>query len=104
MGIDNLHMVQLGCMDMRYGPDEPWQPSGYIVVWDRHYGELLGLYVGQNNGVIDCGPAPSDGPLGALMQLELPGNRNEPIFGRLHARNCLGPYYLDVDPSADLEC
>ena len=103
MGIDNLHLMQLGCMDMRYGPDEPWQPSGYIVVWDRHYGELLGLYVGQSNGVIDCGPAPSDGPLGALVHLELPGYCNERVFDHLHARNWWGPYYLDVDPSADLE-
>ncbi|CAG8910248.1 unnamed protein product [Penicillium egyptiacum] len=108
MGIGNLHLMQLGCMDMRYGPDEPWQPSGYIVVWDRHYGELLGLYVGQNDGVIDCGPAPSDGPLGALMHLTLSANPNERTFSpsgtRMHARNRWGPYYLDVDPSADLEC
>jgi hypothetical protein len=47
-------------MDMRHGPDEPWQPSGYIVVWDRHYGELLGLYVGQSNGVIDLHPDSKD--------------------------------------------
>ncbi|KAJ5518511.1 hypothetical protein N7453_000933 [Penicillium expansum] len=102
MGIHNLHLMQLGCMDMRYGPDEPWQPSGYIVVWDRHHGELLGLYVGQNTGIIDCGPAPSDGPLGALMHLTLSAN---PTSGpRTLPRNCWGPYYLDVDPSADLEC
>ncbi|KAK4870329.1 hypothetical protein LT330_005383 [Penicillium expansum] len=101
MGIHNLHLMQLGCMDMRYGPDEPWQPSGYIVVWDRHHGELLGLYVGQNTGIIDCGPAPSDGPLGALMHLTLSAS---PTSGpRTLPRNCWGPYYLDVDPSADLE-
>ncbi|KAJ5959137.1 uncharacterized protein N7479_006287 [Penicillium vulpinum] len=107
MGIDNLHLMQLGCMDMRYGPDHPWQPSGYIVVWDRHCGELLGLYVGQGTGVIDCGPAPSDGPLGALMHLTLSTNPDErtyyPSGTRTHSRNCWGPYYLDVDPSADLE-
>ncbi|KGO71069.1 hypothetical protein PITC_080060 [Penicillium italicum] len=107
MGIDNLHLMQLGYMDMRYGPDKPWQPSGYIVVWDRHYGELLGLHIGQNTGVIDCGPAPSDGPFGALMHLTLSANPNERTFYpsgiRTHSRNCCGPYYLDVDPSADLE-
>lgn len=107
MGINNLHLMQLGCMDMRYSPDQPWQPSGYIVVWDRHFGELLGLYVGQNNGVIDCGPTPSDGPLGALMHLTLSANPDQPTFYptgiRTHSRNCWGPYYLDVDPSADLE-
>lgn len=106
MGIDNLHLMQLGCMDMRYGPDQPWQPSGYIVVWDRHHRELLGLYVGQNTGVISCG-APSDGPLGALMHLSLSTNPDERTFyprgTRTHSRNCWGPYYLDVDPSADLE-
>ncbi|KAJ5164629.1 uncharacterized protein N7500_006459 [Penicillium coprophilum] len=106
MGINNLHLMQLGCMDMRYGPDQPWQPSGYIVVWDRHFGQLLGLYVGQNTGVIDCGPAPSDGPLGALMHLTIPANDERTIYPsgiRPHSRNCWGPYYLDVDPSADLE-
>ncbi|CAI7607696.1 unnamed protein product [Penicillium palitans] len=106
MGVDDLHLMQVGCMDMRYGPDEPWQPSGYIVVWDRHYGELLGLYVGQNTGVIGSGPAPSDGPLGALMHLTLsasPERTFYPSGTRTHSRNCWGPYYLDVDPSADLE-
>ncbi|KAJ5383392.1 hypothetical protein N7517_001303 [Penicillium concentricum] len=106
MGIDNLHLMQLGCMDMRYGPDQPWQPSGYIVVWDRHFGQLLGLYVGQNTGVIDCGSAPSDGPLGALMHLTISTNDERTIYPsgiRPHSRNCWGPYYLDVDPSADLE-
>ena len=106
MGIDNLHLMQVGCMDMRYGPDEPWQSSGYIVVWDRHYGELLGLYVGQNTGIIDSGPAPSDGPLGALMHLTLSANPERTFYPsgtRTHSRNCWGPYYLDVDPSADLE-
>ncbi|CAI7612889.1 unnamed protein product [Penicillium crustosum] len=106
MGVDNLHLMQVGCMDMRYGPDEPWQPSGYIVVWDRHYGELLGLYVGQNTGVIDSGPAPSDGPLGALMHLTLSANPERTFYPsgtRTRFRNCWGPYYLDIDPSADLE-
>lgn len=106
MGSDNLHLMQVGCMDKRYGPDEPWQPSGYIVVWDRHYGELLGLYVGQNTGVIDSGPAPSDGPFGALMHLTLSANPERTFYPsgtRTHSRNCWGPYYLDVDPSADLE-
>ncbi|KAJ5405624.1 hypothetical protein N7465_006908 [Penicillium sp. CMV-2018d] len=105
-GFDNLHLMQVGCMDMRYGPDEPWQPSGYIVVWDRHYGELLGLYVGQNTGVIDSGPAPSDGPLGALIHLTLSANLERTFYPsgtRAHSRNCRGPYYLDVDPSGDLE-
>ncbi|KAJ5836073.1 hypothetical protein N7447_002099 [Penicillium robsamsonii] len=106
MGINNLHLMQLGCMDVRYGPDQPWESSGYIVVWDRHFGQLLGLYVGQNTGVIDCGPAPSDGPLGALMHLTISTNDERTIYPsgiRPHSRNCWGPYYLDVDPSADLE-
>ncbi|CAI7620130.1 unnamed protein product [Penicillium glandicola] len=106
MGINNLHLMQLGCMDMRHGPDQPWQPSGYIVVWDRQHGELLGLYVGQNTGVIDCGPAPPDGPLGALMHLTLSANPSERTFypgTHTHSRNCWGPYYLDIDPSVDLE-
>ncbi|KAJ5189722.1 hypothetical protein N7491_008233 [Penicillium cf. griseofulvum] len=107
MGIHSLHLMQVGCMDMRYGPNEPWQPSGYIVVWDRHFGRLLGLYVGQNNGVIDCGPAPSNGPLGALIHLTISTTPEEQPFYpsgiRPDSQNCRGPYYLDVDPGADLE-
>lgn len=106
MGIDNLHLMQLGCIDIRFNPDQPWQPSGYIVVWDRHYGELLGHCAGQNIGVIDCGPAPSDGPLGTLMHLTLPTYPGERTFypsgTRPRSRNCWGPYFLDVDPIADL--
>jgi hypothetical protein len=105
-GINALHLMQLGCMDMRYGPDQPWQPSGYTVVWDRHYNELLALYVGNGNGVIDCGPAPSNGPFGALMHIKLPTDPHRTLYSPFgtstQARNCYGPYYLDVDPSPDL--
>ncbi|KAJ5317216.1 hypothetical protein PENANT_c059G00579 [Penicillium antarcticum] len=106
MGIHALHLMQLGCMDMRYGPDQPWQSSGYIVAWDRHYNELLALYVGHGNGIIDCGPAPSDGPFGALMHIKLPADPNRTKSSSLgspkNARNYYGPYFLDVDPSPDL--
>lgn len=106
MGINALHLMQLGCMDMRYSPDQPWQPSGYTVVWDRHYNELLALYVGNGNGVIDCGPAPANSPFGALMHIKLPTDPDRmsysPLGTSIHARNCYGPYYLDVDPSPDL--
>ncbi|KAJ5855961.1 uncharacterized protein N7529_009905 [Penicillium soppii] len=105
-GANTLHLMQLGCMDMRYSPDEPWQSSGYIVVWDRHFGELLGLYVGQNTGVIDSGPMPV-GPLGALMHIRLSSNSEEqalsPSGTPTHPRNCWGPYHLDIDPSLDLD-
>jgi hypothetical protein len=105
-GANSLHLMQLGCMDMRYSPEEPWQSSGYIVVWDRHFGELLGLYVGQNTGVINSGPAPV-GPLGALMHLRLSSNPEEqalsPSGTPTHPRNCWGPYHLDLDPSLDLD-
>ncbi|KAJ5776032.1 uncharacterized protein N7511_001043 [Penicillium nucicola] len=107
-GINALHLMQLGCMDMRYGVDQPWQSSGYIVVWDRHHNDLLALYIGNRNGngVIDCGPAPSDGLFGALVNLKLPTDPIRTNFCSLGtpklARNCHGPYFLDVDPSPDL--
>jgi len=105
-GANSLHLMQLGCMDMRYSSDEPWQSSGYIVVWDRHFGELLGLYVGQNTGVINSGPVPV-GPLGALMHIRLSSNPEEqalsPSGTPTHPRNCWGPYHLDIDPSPDLD-
>lgn len=100
-GVDSLHLMQLGCMDMRYGSDEPWQPSGFIVVWDRQFGELLGLYVGQTSGVIDSGPAPV-GPLGALMHIRLSSHPEEQALSPSGPRNCWGPYHLDIDPSSDL--
>jgi hypothetical protein len=104
-GANSLHLMQLGCMDIRYSADEPWQSSGYIVVWDRHFGELLGLYVGHHS-VINSGPVPV-GPLGALMHLRLSSNPEEhalsPSGTPTHSRNCRGPYYLDIDPSLDLD-
>ncbi|KAJ5105222.1 hypothetical protein NUU61_002569 [Penicillium alfredii] len=108
MGRHCLHLMQLGSMDMRSGPDQPWQPSGYIVTWDRQFGGMLGVYVGKGHGVVNRGPVPPDAPFGALMHL-LPsetgrgrasGRDRRPTFqsGRVYD----GPYYLDVDPSRDL--
>lgn len=103
-GAHSLHLMQLGCIDVRYSFDEPWKPSQYSVVWDRHLGELLGLHVGQTS-VLDSGPAPV-GPFGALMHIRLssdPQARTPSSDTPVYPRNCWGPYHLDVDPSPDLE-
>lgn len=103
-GAHSLHLMQLGCIDVRYSLAEPWKPSHCIVAWDRHLGELLGLFVGQTS-VFDSGPAPV-GPFGALMHIRLssdPRARTLPSETPAYPRNCWGPYYLDVDPSPDLE-
>ncbi|CAG8421803.1 unnamed protein product [Penicillium salamii] len=102
-GANSLHLMQLGNIYLRHGLDEPWQLSGYILVWDRHLGELLGLYVGQTSGVIDSGPT-SVGPFGALMHISPSSNAGERTSPNgMAACNCWGPYYLDIDPSPDLE-
>ncbi|CAG7942388.1 unnamed protein product [Penicillium olsonii] len=100
-GVNSLHLLQLGDIYVRYGPDGPWQSSGYIMVWDRHFGELLGLYVGQTSGIIDSGPA-SVGPFGALMHIGPESNLGRGASSSTTLRNCRGPYHLDIDPGPDL--
>jgi hypothetical protein len=98
-----LHLMQLGSMDLRYGPDEPWKPSGYIVTWDRQYGEMIALFVGKNYGVVDRGAGPSGAPFGAVMHIrpsDMP-NASHLLSNRI-PRDPEGLHYLDVDPSLDL--
>ena len=103
MGTRVLHLMQLGSLDLRYGPDEQWQPSGYIVAWDRQYGEMIALFVGKNYGVVDCGAAPSDSPFGAVMHIRPSDMPNaSPLSANRIPRDPKGRYYLDVDPSVDL--
>ncbi|KAJ5293192.1 uncharacterized protein N7443_009145 [Penicillium atrosanguineum] len=101
-GTRALHLVQLGSLDLRYGPDERWQPSGYIVAWDRQYGEMVALFVGKNYGVVDRGAAPSDAPFGAVMHIRPSDMPNAlPLSPNRIPRVSDGPYYLDVDPSVN---
>ncbi|KAJ6032655.1 hypothetical protein N7540_003387 [Penicillium herquei] len=103
-GANSLHLMQLGYLEMRDNPDDPWRPSGYIAAWDRQFGEMVALFVGEYSAVIDPGLTPSDPPFGALMYIQ-PSDTPPASFlnsDRL-ARGILGHYYLDVDPSPDLD-
>lgn len=103
MGTRALHLMQLGSLDMRHGPDEKWQPSGYIVTWDRQYGEMVALFVGKDRGVVDPGAAPSDAPFGALMHIRPSDMPNaSPLSPNRVPWDPAAPYCLDVDPSVDL--
>lgn len=102
-GIQCLHLLQLGRMDVRRSPTEPWQPSGYIVAWDRHRGETIALSVGKNYGVVDPGPTPPGAPFGALMLVRPSTAPNAPpLSPNRRPRDLVGPYYLDLDPATDL--
>lgn len=102
-GTTCLHLMQLGSLDMRHGPNEAWQPSGYIVAWDRQYGEMIALFVGKNYGVINSGPTPPDAPFGAAMHIRPSNMANAlPLSPNHLPRDSVGPYYLDLDPSPDL--
>jgi hypothetical protein len=102
-GTRALHLMQLGSLDLRYAPGEQWQPSGYIVTWDRQYGEMIALFVGKNHGVVDRGAAPADSPFGAVMHIR-PSNvpTTLPLSPNRVPLDTEGPYYLDVDPGVDL--
>ncbi|KAJ5216344.1 uncharacterized protein N7498_002751 [Penicillium cinerascens] len=103
MGSRALHLMQLGSLDLRHGPDETWQPSGYIVTWDRQYGGMVALFVGKNHGVVDPGAAPSNAPFGTLMHIKPSDMPNTlPLPTSRVLRDPMGPYYVDVDPSVDL--
>ncbi|KAJ5093339.1 hypothetical protein N7456_009200 [Penicillium angulare] len=102
-GANSLHLMQLGYLEMRRGEDDPWNPSGYLVAWDRQYGEMIALYVGEFSGAINCGPTPSDAPFGTLMYIR-PSDMPDmlPLFPDRYPLGFLSHYYLDIDPSADL--
>lgn len=102
-GTKCLHLLQLGSMDMRLSSSEPWQPSGYVVTWDRQHGEMIALFVGRNYGLVDRGPTPSGSPFGAVAHIR-PSTMPDafPLSCDRLPRDSLEPYYLDLDPSADL--
>lgn len=103
-GTKCLHLLQLGSMDMRHSPNEPWQPSGYIVAWDRQHGGMIALFVGKNYGLVDRGPTPPGSPFGAVIHLRPSTMPNSsPLNPDRFLRDSVGPYYLDLDPSADLD-
>lgn len=102
-GTKCLHLLQLGSMDMRLSPSEPWRPSGYIVAWDRQHGEMIALFVGKNYGLVDPGPTPTGSPFGTVMRIRPSTVPNTlPSVPSHLQRDSADPYYLDLDPSADL--
>ena len=92
----SFHFMQLGSLDMQYNPTEKWQPSGYIVVWDRQSGHMNAVFVGTDHGVIDRGPMPSDSPFGTILRIRLP---HMPDSGHWSSAD---HFHLDLDPSLDL--
>ncbi|CAI7677196.1 unnamed protein product [Penicillium pancosmium] len=92
----SFHLMQLGSLDMRRGPHEAWQPSGYIVGWDRQSGHMSAVFVGANREVIDRGPMPSDAPFGTLLRIR---PSHMPDSGPWSS---VDPFHLDLDPSLDL--
>ncbi|GLI72381.1 hypothetical protein PoHVEF18_000553 [Penicillium ochrochloron] len=98
-----LHLIQLGTLDMRFGAEDEWLRSGYIVAWDRQVGEMIALYVGAGSGIIDRGPTPPDAPFGAIVHVRpAQVSSNEHWPSNRHSRLPARSYYLDLDPSPDL--
>jgi hypothetical protein len=98
-----LHLIQLGTLDMRFGAEDEWLRSGYIVAWDRQVGEMIALYVGAGSGIIDRGPTPPDAPFGAIVHVRpAQVSSNEHWPSNRHSRIPARSYYLDLDPSPDL--
>ncbi|KAJ5792283.1 uncharacterized protein N7503_008261 [Penicillium pulvis] len=102
-GANGLHLMQLGYLEMRRGPNEPWKPSGYIVAWDRQFGETIALFVGEYSAVIGRGAASANAPFGTVMSIR-PFDKPHvlPLSPDRQPRVFSGRYYLDVDPSPDL--
>lgn len=92
----SFHLMQLGSLDMRSRPHEAWQPSGYIVGWDRQSGQMNAVFVGTDREVIDRGPMPSEAPFGTLLHIRPP---YMPDSGHWSS---VDPFHLDLDPSPDL--
>ncbi|KAJ5221058.1 uncharacterized protein N7469_009945 [Penicillium citrinum] len=92
----SFHFMQLGSLDMQYNPNERWQPSGYIVVWDRQFGHMNALFVGTDHGVIDRGPMPSNAPFGTILRIRLPHIPDSEHW------SSADHFHLDLDPSLDL--
>ncbi|KAJ5745224.1 hypothetical protein N7520_010406 [Penicillium odoratum] len=102
-GANSLHLMQLGYLEMRRGPNKPWKPSGYIVAWDRQFGETIALYVGKYSAVIGYGPTLSTAPFGAVIYIRpLDKAYALPLSPDRRHREFSGRYYLDIDPSPDL--
>lgn len=98
-----LHLIQLGSLDMRFGAEDSWLRSGYIVAWDRQHGEMIALYVGEDYGVIDRGSTPPDAPFGSIVHIrpgQVPSDKR--WHSDRHSRIPARSYYLDLDPSPDL--
>ncbi|KAJ5584182.1 uncharacterized protein N7459_003982 [Penicillium hispanicum] len=102
-GLRCLHLMQLGSLEMRHGTHEPWQSTGYIVTWDRQFGELVALFVGTSAGVFDPGLAPVNAPFGPAMHIR-PSDLPNVLYSGPdpYLRVLTDPYFLDIDPSPDL--
>ncbi|KAJ5090301.1 hypothetical protein N7532_008985 [Penicillium argentinense] len=94
----SFHFLQLGSLEIRRGPHEAWQPSGYIVGWNRLLGRMTALFVGKDAGLIDSGPMPSAAPFGTLLHLR-PSHMHALVDSPWSS---VDPFYLDLDPGRDL--
>ncbi|KAJ5984304.1 hypothetical protein N7481_006403 [Penicillium waksmanii] len=92
----SFHLMQLGSLDMRSGPHEAWQPSGYLVGWDRQSGHMSAVFVGTDREVIDRGPMPSDAPFGTLLRIRPSHMPDSGLW------SSVDPFHLDLDPCLDL--
>ncbi|KAF7715140.1 Uncharacterized protein PECH_007448 [Penicillium ucsense] len=101
-----LHLLQLGSLHMRTSHQDPWEQSGYVVAWDRQFGDMIALYVGRGFGIIDPGPTPSNAPFGSILHIDsthTPNSRKRFSGRRSRISGYAKSYHLDIDPSLDLE-
>ncbi|OOF98278.1 hypothetical protein ASPCADRAFT_142398 [Aspergillus carbonarius ITEM 5010] len=112
----SIHAMQLGPLVRRpkctngSRPDyaHPWEETGHVVAWDRVYGQLIAVFVGQSDGPVEYrietrAARPRSG-LSAITTIGLPGDTSSTSHqdliysignGSLH-------YHIEVDPSPDL--
>ncbi|RAL04091.1 uncharacterized protein BO80DRAFT_422473 [Aspergillus ibericus CBS 121593] len=112
----SVHAMQLGPLVRRPKciPDSdpnhahPWEETGHMVAWDRVYGKLIAVFVGQSNGPIehriDSRAARPQSGLNAITTVGLPGgtatSSNNDII--LSIGNGSLYYHIDTDPGLDL--
>lgn len=101
--LGTLHLMQLGFLEMT-NDHGSWQHSGYVVTWDRRFGQIIGLHVGSETGITNSGLVPVEAPFGPVLYLsskEMPNS--SPKGPDPHSRHHGGSYYIDIDPGRDLE-
>lgn len=105
-GLQALHLMQLGTLEVQY-QHEIWEPTPFIVAWDRCDARMVCFYVGKSTGVINPGPTDPNYAFHAMADVvpHLP-RRKHPSVQHSGQRRAPwirpGSCYLDVDPSPDL--